>query len=156
MKPLSNFMPSTNSTSCLRVLLWPMVMTPVLPTFSSKSAKRSPMCSSPLAEIVATLFIWLFSFTGIDIFFSSFTTAYTARSIPFFISVKFTPTSTFFNASLKMARASTVAVVVPSPASSFVLLATDFTKLAPMFANLSDSSMALATVTPSLVILTEP
>ena len=35
--------------------------------------------------------------------------------------------------SLKMARASTVAVVVPSPAMSEVLLATSFTSFAPMF-----------------------
>uniref|UniRef100_A0A2M4DPX1 Putative secreted protein n=1 Tax=Anopheles darlingi TaxID=43151 RepID=A0A2M4DPX1_ANODA len=55
-----------------------------------------------------------------------------------------------------MARASTVAVVVPSPASSFVLLATSCTSLAPMFWNLHFSSMPLATVTPSLVIFGEP
>ena len=46
--------------------------------------------------------------------------------------------------------------VVPSPADSFVLLATSCTSLAPMFWNLSFSSIPLATVTPSLVILGEP
>ena len=81
---------------------------------------------------------------------------YTARSIPFFNSFKFTPISTFLRAYRKIALANTAAVVVPSPASSLALLDTDLMRLAPMLANLSESSMALATVTPSLVILTGP
>src|SRR5215469_13187190 len=55
-----------------------------------------------------------------------------------------------------MVRASTVAVVVPSPATSEVLDATSFTIWAPMFSNLSGSSISLATVTPSLVTLGAP
>src|SRR6185436_2902981 len=55
-----------------------------------------------------------------------------------------------------MAWASTVAVVVPSPATSEVLLATSFTICAPMFSRGSLSSISLATVTPSLVIRGEP
>ena len=55
-----------------------------------------------------------------------------------------------------MAWASTVAVVVPSPATSEVLLATSFTICAPMFSNLFSSSISLATVTPSLVTVGEP
>ncbi len=51
-----------------------------------------------------------------------------------------------------MAWARTVAVVVPSPAMSFVLEATSRSICAPMFSNLSFSSISLATVTPSLVI----
>ena len=47
-------------------------------------------------------------------------------------------------------------VVVPSPAASLVLFATSCTSLAPMFSNLSSSSTALATVTPSLVTLGPP
>jgi hypothetical protein len=50
-----------------------------------------------------------------------------------------------------IACASTVAVVVPSPASSEVLEATSFTICAPMFSNLSFSSISFATDTPSLV-----
>src|SRR4030067_585797 len=50
-----------------------------------------------------------------------------------------------------MARASTVAVVVPSPATSEVFEATSLTNLAPMFSNGSSSSISLLTVTPSLV-----
>src|SRR6187397_2014208 len=55
-----------------------------------------------------------------------------------------------------MACARTVAVVVPSPATSEVLLATSFTICAPMFSIGSLSSISLATVTPSLVINGEP
>lgn len=49
-----------------------------------------------------------------------------------------------------------MAVVVPSPASSFVLLATLLTREAPIFSILSENSIALATVTPSFVIFGEP
>src|SRR6056297_3560646 len=52
--------------------------------------------------------------------------------------------------------ARTVAVVVPSPAVSLVLLATSLTIWAPMFSNLSSSSISLATVTPSLVTVGDP
>src|SRR5213082_4145043 len=55
-----------------------------------------------------------------------------------------------------MAWASTVAVVVPSPATSDVLLATSFTICAPMFSSGSLSSISFATVTPSLVIVGDP
>jgi hypothetical protein len=55
-----------------------------------------------------------------------------------------------------IAWASTVAVVVPSPASSLVLLATSRTICAPMFSNLSASSISLATATPSLVMRGAP
>ena len=55
-----------------------------------------------------------------------------------------------------MASARTVAVVVPSPAMSLVLVATSLTILAPMFSYGSSSSISLATVTPSLVTVGEP
>ena len=55
-----------------------------------------------------------------------------------------------------MASASTVAVVVPSPATSLVLEATSLTSCTPMFSYLSSSSMSWATVTPSFVTLGEP
>jgi hypothetical protein len=55
-----------------------------------------------------------------------------------------------------MAWARTVAVVVPSPATSEVLDATSFTIWAPMFWNLFSISTSLATVTPSLVTVGEP
>jgi hypothetical protein len=55
-----------------------------------------------------------------------------------------------------MACASTVAVVVPSPATSEVFEATSRTICAPRFWNLSSSSISLATVTPSLVTVGAP
>src|SRR5215831_3234325 len=55
-----------------------------------------------------------------------------------------------------MACASTVAVVVPSPAVSDVLLATSRTIWAPMFSSGSFRSISFATVTPSLVMVGEP
>ena len=58
--------------------------------------------------------------------------------------------------SRRIARASTVAVVVPSPASVEVLSATSCTSLAPMFSNGSSSSISLLTVTPSLVTVGPP
>ena len=64
--------------------------------------------------------------------------------------------ATDFNPSRMIACASTVAVVVPSPASSEVLEATSFTICAPMFSNLSLSSISLATDTPSLVTVGAP
>ena len=53
-------------------------------------------------------------------------------------------------------KAVTIAEVVPSPAMSLVLEATSRTICAPMFSNLSDSSISLATVTPSLVMRGAP
>lgn len=68
----------------------------------------------------------------------------------------FMPAATLRRPSLRMARVSTVAVVVPSPATSLVVLATDLMRDAPRFFALSLNSIALATVTPSLVILGPP
>ncbi len=47
-------------------------------------------------------------------------------------------------------------MVVPSPATSEVFEATSRTIWAPMFSSGSASSISLATVTPSLVIVGEP
>jgi hypothetical protein len=52
--------------------------------------------------------------------------------------------------------ASTVAVVVPSAGEVVVFEATSRTIWAPMFSNLSASSISLATVTPSLVMRGAP
>merc|ERR1719464_1291843 len=80
----------------------------------------------------------------------------TPLSIPRLISIGFMPAATALQPSVKMARARTVAVVVPSPATSFVFEATWRTNCAPRFSYLSPNSMFLATVTPSLVILGGP
>jgi hypothetical protein len=66
------------------------------------------------------------------------------------------PAATFFKPAVTIACASTVAVVVPSPAASLVLLATSFSIWAPMFSTGSFSSISLATLTPSLVTVGAP
>jgi hypothetical protein len=71
-------------------------------------------------------------------------------------SIGFIPAATDLHPSLKMARVNTVAVVVPSPATSLVAEATCLTREAPRFMNRSENSMFFATVTPSFVIFGAP
>ena len=132
------------------------VITPSLPTLSIASAIISPMAGSWLAEMVP---IWAISFlflVGFAIFWISGIIAATAASMPRFMSIGFAPAVTFFIPSRKIAWAKIVAVVVPSPALSLVLLATSLTICAPIFSNGSANSISFATVTPSLVIVGEP
>lgn len=98
----------------------------------------------------------LLSEHGLDSFFSSSTAAAAALSIPRFRSIGFIPAATDFMPSRTMAWARTVAVVVPSPATSEVCEATSFTICAPMFSKRSCSSISLATETPSFVIVGAP
>ena len=53
--------------------------------------------------------------------------------MPRFISIGLVPATTALSPSLKIASARTVAVVVPSPATSLVFEATSLTIAAPMF-----------------------
>ena len=80
----------------------------------------------------------------------------TAFSMPRFGPIGLAPAATFFEPSRMIACASTVAVVVPSPAISEVLLATSLTMRAPRFSTGSGTSISFATVTPSLVLVGEP
>src|SRR5207253_4121675 len=132
------------------------VMTPSRPTLSMASAMILPISSSLLAAMDATFSRSFLFLTGMDIFLTRSTMSSTAFSIPRFMSIGLTPDTTARRPSLKMARASTVAVVVPSPATSDVLDATSLTIWAPMFSNLSASSISLATVTPSFVTVGAP
>ena len=132
------------------------VITPSLPTFSIASAIRLPISSSLFAEIAPTCAISFLPLVGVEIAFSSSTTLITALSMPRLIAIGFAPAVTFFSPSRKIAWARTVAVVVPSPARSLVLVATSFTICAPMFSIGSLSSTSFATVTPSLVTVGEP
>ncbi len=132
------------------------VMTPSLPTFSMASAIRSPVVRSLLAAIVATWAISFRSFVAFDICFSAATTCSTACSMPRLRPIGLAPAVTFLSPSRTIAWARTVAVVVPSPAMSEVLAATSLTIWAPMFSNGSFSSISLATVTPSFVIVGLP
>src|SRR5437588_312141 len=115
---------------------------------------RDPLQRGP--EMLATCATAAFVSTGFAWARSASTTASTARSIPRLIAMGLAPAATFLKPSLTIAWASTVAVVVPSPAISLVLVATSRTSCAPAFSKGSSSSISLATVTPSCVIVGEP
>ena len=149
-------MPSTTSSSVSSDFASSTVITPSLPTFFMASARNLPISASPLAEMVPTWAISSLDVTFFEFFFRSSTTASTARSTPRFRSIGFMPAATALAPSRTIAWASTVAVVVPSPAWSEVRDATSRTICAPMFSNLSSSSISLATVTPSLVMRGAP
>src|SRR6266436_1345810 len=149
-------MPSTTSSSVSSDLASSTVMTPSLPTFFMASARNLPISASPLAEMVPTWAISSFEVTFLEFLTSSATTASTARSIPRLSSIGWMGAATDMAPSRTIAAASTVAVVVPSPAASAALEATSRTIWAPMFSNLSSSSISLATVTPSLVMRGAP
>src|SRR6202158_908483 len=154
--PRSNCIPSTTSSVVSRPLASSTVITPSLPTFSIASEMMLPIVSSPLAEMVPTCAISFLFLVGLAIFLISAVTITTAFSIPRLIAIGLCPAATSFEPSRKIACASTVAVVVPSPATSEVLDATSFTIWAPMFSNRFSSSISFATVTPSLVMVGEP
>src|SRR4029077_7011562 len=149
-------MPSTTSSSVSSDFASSTVITPSLPTFFMASARKRPISVSPLAEMVAACAISSFEVTFLEFFLRSSTMASTARSTPRLRSMGFMPAATAFAPSRKIACASTVAVVVPSPAWSEVFEATSRISCAPMFSNLSSSSISLATVTPSLVMRGAP
>src|SRR5437016_7438986 len=149
-------MPSTTSSSVSKDFASSTVITPSLPTFFIASARNCPISASPFAEIVPTCAISWLDVTFLEFFCKSATTASTARSTPRLRSIGFMPAATALPPSLTMAWARTVAVVVPSPAKSEDFEATSRTICAPMFSNLSSSSISLATVTPSLVMRGAP
>mmetsp|Transcript_36312 Transcript_36312/g.84477 ORF Transcript_36312/g.84477 Transcript_36312/m.84477 type:complete len:223 (+) Transcript_36312:1353-2021(+) len=156
MYPRSNFMPSTTSSSCSIVFPSATVIVPSLPTFSKASATILPMTVSPFAEIVATCAISSGLEIGVARFSRLSRTAFTAASMPRFRSMGFMPATTALVPSRKMARARTVEVVVPSPATSLVFEATCLMSDAPTLSILFLNSIALATVTPSLVTFGAP
>src|SRR5712675_174791 len=149
-------MPSTISTSVSSALASSTVITPSLPTFCMASAIILPILVSPFEEMVPTWATSADEPTFFARFSMSFTTAETAMSMPRLRSIGFMPAATDLAPSFTIAWASTVAVVVPSPAVSLVFWATSRTIWAPMFSNLSSSSISLATVTPSLVMRGAP
>src|SRR5262252_7650167 len=148
-------MPSVNSSSRPSVGDSSTVITPSLPTLLNASAISSPICES-CAEIVATLAISSCSPTSRAASVSRSDTAAVAASMPFFIAIGLAPAVTALRPSRTMAWASTVAVVVPSPATSLVLVATSLASWAPRFSYRSSSSTSRATVTPSLVMVGAP
>mmetsp|Transcript_38677 Transcript_38677/g.116886 ORF Transcript_38677/g.116886 Transcript_38677/m.116886 type:complete len:321 (-) Transcript_38677:20-982(-) len=157
MYPRSSFMPSTTSSSCSNVLPSCTVMVPSLPTFSNALVIMSPMWPSPLAAIVATLRMLAGDSIVVACAARSSRTTLAPASMPRLMSMGFMPAATALQPSRKMARARTVAVVVPSPATSLVLLATCLTSCAPtLIIGAAFRSTDLATVTPSLVTFGAP
>ncbi len=139
-----------------KVWLSSTVMTPSVPTFSSDSAIIAPT-SFEAAEMAATLAICAWSvLTLLLSFLIDSTAASTAFSMPTFSTIGFAPAATLRSPSRTMAHASTVAVVVPSPATSSVFLATSLTSSAPTFSYGSSRSISLAMETPSFVIVGAP
>ena len=119
------------------------------------SAISLPISSSPL-ETAPTRAMSLEPSTFLACFLTSATAASTALAMPFFTTMGLAPAARFFRPSWIMACASSVAVVVPSPATSLVLVETSFTSCAPMFSKGSGSSTSLAMLTPSLVMRGAP
>ena len=131
------------------------VMTPSLPTLSIASAIMSPISGSA-AEMDATWEICSFDSVSLAIAFRESVAASTPASIPRLSDIGFAPAATLRSPSRTMAQARTVAVVVPSPATSSVFFATSLTSSAPTFSHGSSRSISLAIDTPSLVIVGAP
>ena len=92
--PRSNWSPSTTSSDVSRLFASSTVMTPSFPTLSIASEISLPISGSLFAEIVATLAISSGVLMGLDCFFSSATTACTARSMPRFRNIGLAPAVT--------------------------------------------------------------
>src|ERR1700729_1251007 len=148
-------MPSVNSISSPIVGDSSTVITPSLPTLSNASAMMSPIFLS-CAETVATLAISARSSTSRADLSRASDTAADAASMPRLSDIGLAPALTERSPSCTIACARTVAVVVPSPATSLVLVATSLASWAPRFSCGSSSSISRATVTPSLVMVGAP
>ncbi len=104
----------------------------------------------------ATWAIWPLESVSLAMPRSEATAASTPASMPFLSDIGLAPAATLRRPSWTMAQASTVAVVVPSPATSSVFLATSLTSSAPILSKGSSSSISLAMETPSLVMVGAP
>ncbi len=105
------------------------------------------------AEMVATCAIVLALLDLGSLAEQRFVMAAEAASMPRFRPAGLAPAATLRRPSRTIAWASTVAVVVPSPATSLVFVATSLTSCAPRFSYGLVSSISLAIVTPSLVMV---
>ena len=108
------------------------MITPSFPTFSIASAIVSPISESA-AEIDATCAISSLPPIDFEKPAINSVTAFEASNIPLLTSIGLTPAETVFIPSLTIDWASTVAVVVPSPATSLVFDATSLANWAPIF-----------------------
>ena len=130
-------------------------MTPSLPTLSNASAISSPISVS-CAEIVATCAMLLCSSTSRADSSSALGDGLDGRVDAALERDRVGAGRDVRRPSWTIAWASTVAVVVPSPATSLVLVATSLASWAPRFSYGSSSSISRAMVTPSLVMVGAP
>src|SRR6476659_1907074 len=149
-------MPSTTSTVSPSVSLSSVVITPTSPTCSTARVMTSPIASSSLAANEAIRRRSSRPPIGTACSVRACRTTGTVRSMPRRSRIGLAPASTARSPSRTIAWASTVAVVVPSPTTPLVFIATSFTSWAPMFANGSASWISRAIVTPSLVMVGGP
>ena len=155
MYPRSNCMPSTTTRLLSTERASSSVITPLRPTLAMASEIMVPTSMLPPAETDATL-ASSSSETSLDRSFKTSMSFATVVSMPRVSCTGLVPAMTIFMPSVIIAAESTVAVVVPSPAKSFVFCAAWRTRRAPVFSTGSASSTSFATVTPSLTILGEP
>ncbi len=148
-------MPSTYSVSNSSAFDSSTVMTPSLPTLSMTVAISLPISGS-WAEMEATEAISSKLSMEMAMPRILLDSAWVPASMPCFSSIGLAPAATFFSPSWTMCWARTVAVVVPSPAMSLVLMAASLNSWAPIFSYGSSSSISLATVTPSWVMVGAP
>src|SRR5256714_9361174 len=154
--PLSNSKPSTKSTLIPCAADSSTVTIPPSPTVCSALAITAPTRSSSLAEIAATRAKSSSVSTGWATLCRCATSRPTATSMPRLTSTGLAPASIAFMPSWTIAWAITVAVVVPSPTMSLVLIAASLTSWAPMFSDWLRRWISRAMVTPSLVTTGEP
>ena len=148
-------MPSVTETSVCRPCDSSTETTPFTPTASMASETMRPISGSR-EDTVATWATASEPDTGVAAARRYSTAAAEAFSMPLPMAMGLAPATTLRRPSRMSAWASTVAVVVPSPAMSLVLVATDLTSWAPRFANGSSSSISRAMDTPSLVTVGPP
>ena len=148
-------MPSVNSSSVAIVFDSSTVITPSLPTLLIASPMSLPISGS-WPETAATCAMSSSVSSSVATESSRWVIASTAASMPRLSAAGLAPAATLRRPSRTSAWASTVAVVVPSPATSLVLVATLFASCAPRFSYGSLSSISRAMVTPSLVMTGAP
>ena len=125
-------MPSTTVTSVSMDLPSSTVMTPSLPTLSMAWLISLPVAASLLAEMVATCLMSPLPEILRDVLSSSLQTAAAPSFMALIRRAGAAPAVTARRPWWKRALVSRVAVVVPSPATSLVLLATSRTSWAPI------------------------
>ena len=148
-------MPSVTDTSVCRPCDSSTETTPLTPTASMASATMRPISGSR-EDTVATCATDSEPETGVAAARRNSTAAAEAFSMPLPMAMGLAPATTLRSPSRMRAWARTVAVVVPSPATSLVLVATLLTSWAPRSSNGSESSISRAMATPSLVTVGPP